>query len=634
MLYSSSAPLGSALPQDKTACFWEWPSGGEKTEASRSTITELLTFSMPRRPLLLSIRVTIRGVLILCASSLAAQNNSSVAPVPQFVDVASQVGLTLSHLASKEQHYIVESMSGGVGFFDCDNDGRLDVVVTNGSSVDRYRAGGDLMVTLYRQGDDRKFTNITEQAGLSVKGWGMGIAVADFDNDGNLDLFVTGYGHSVLYRGLGNCRFEDVTQKAGFGGITGFATGAAWGDYDRDGHVDLFVSRYVHVDMNHLPAFGSDEKFCRFKGVLVQCGPWGMQGEGDYLFRNRGDGTFEDVSKKAGIDDPQKRYGLGAIWGDYDNDGWPDLFLANDAGPNFLYHNRHDGTFDEVGMLSGVALGDDGQELGSMGVDFGDYNHDGYLDLFVTNYTDQVNNLYRNLGSGAFSDMSWAAKLGQPSYRYIKWGTGFADFDNDGWEDLFVANGHVYPQVDAIPNSPGYKEPMQMFRNNRDGTFEDISKPSGVFDIPPESRRGAAFGDVFNDGNISILVLNIGQPPSLLINRTRNNNHRVDFHLIGTKSNRAAIGARVTIHAAGVMQFHEVRSGGSYLSQNDLRLHFGVGAAGNMETVEIKWPSGQTELLRDVPADVIYTVTEGRGITDRVPMPPSTQSTSTATANR
>jgi enediyne biosynthesis protein E4 len=570
--------------------------------------------------------------LLTCA--LGAQNNSSVQPTPQFVDVAPQVGLTLTHLASKEQHYIVESMSGGVGFLDCDNDGRLDVVVTNGSSVDRYREGGDLMVTLYRQGTDGKFTNITEQAGLSVKGWGMGVAVADFDNDGNLDLMVTGYGHSVLYRGLGNCKFEDVTQKAGLGGITGFATGAAWGDYDRDGHVDLFVSRYVHVDMNHLPAFGSDEKFCRFKGVLVQCGPWGMQGEGDYLFHNRGDGTFEDVSKKTGMDDPQKRYGLGAIWGDYDNDGWPDLFLANDAGPNFLYRNRHDGTFDEVGMLSGVALGDDGQELGSMGVDFGDYNHDGNLDLFVTNYTDQVNNLYRNLGSGAFSDMSWAAKLGQPSYRYIKWGTGFADFDNDGWADIFVANGHVYPQVDAIPNSPGYKEPMQMFRNNRDGTFEDISKASGVFDIPPESRRGAAVGDVFNDGNIGILVLNIGQPPSLLINKTRNSNHRVDFHLIGTKSNRAAIGARVAIHAAGVMQFNEVRSGGSYLSQNDLRLHFGLGAADKIDTVEIRWPSGQTELLRDVSADVIYTLTEGHGITARVPMPPVNQSTSTATAGR
>jgi hypothetical protein len=561
-------------------------------------------------------------VLVISACLLAAENNSSTTPVPQFVDVAPQVGLTVSHLASKEQHYIVESMGGGVGLFDCDNDGRLDVVVTNGSSVDRYRAGGDLMVTLYRQGSDGKFTNVTEQAGLTVKSWGMGVAVADFDNDGNLDLFVTGYGHSVLYRGLGNCKFEDVTEKAGLGGITGFATGAAWGDYDRDGHVDLFVSRYTHVDMNHLPAFGSDEKFCRFKGVLVQCGPWGMQGEGDYLFHNRGDGTFEDVSKRAGMDDPQNRFGLGAIWADYDNDGWPDLFLANDAGPNFLYHNRHNGTFNEVGMLAGVALGSDGQELGSMGVDFADYDHDGKLDLLVTNYTDQINNLYRNLGEGVFTDMAWPTKIGQPSFRYVKWGTGFVDFDNDGWVDIFVNNGHVYPQVDAIPNSPGYKEPMQMFRNNQDGTFEDISKASGVFEMPPESRRGAAFGDVYNDGNMDILVLNISQAPSLLINKASNSNHRVAFHLIGTKSNRAAIGARVTIHAAGVMQFNEVRSGGSYLSQNDLRPHFGVGMAEKMEIVEVSWPSGHTELMRDVSSDFIYTITEGEGITARVPLTP------------
>jgi len=606
-----------------------------KTEAFCSTMGKLLTLSisMPRRHSL----PCMCCLLLLSACSLAAQNNVSTTPVPQFVDVAPQVGLTVSHLASKEQHYIVESMGGGVGFVDCDNDGRLDIVVTNGSSVDRYRAGGDLMVTLYHQGADGKFTNITEQAGLTVKGWAMGVAVADFDNDGNLDLFVTGFGHSVLYRGLGNCKFEDVTEKAGLGGITGFATGAAWGDYDRDGHVDLFVSRYVHVDMNHLPSFGSDEKFCRFKGVLVQCGPWGMPGEGDYLFHNRGDGTFEDVSKKAGMDDPQHRYGLGAIWADYDNDGWPDLFLANDAGPNFLYHNRHDGTFEEVGMLAGVALGDDGQELGSMGVDFADYNHDGKLDLFVTNYTDQVNNLYRNLGGGAFSDMCWPAKLGQPSYRYVKWGAGFVDFDNDGWVDIFVNNGHVYPQVDAIPGSPGYKEPMQMFRNNHDGTFEDISKASGVFDMPPESRRGAAFGDVYNDGNMDILVLNIGQPPSLLVNQTRNSNHRVAFHFIGSKSNRAAIGARVTIHAAGVMQFNEVRGGGSYLSQNDLRLHFGLGAADKMDTVEVSWPSGQNELLRDVDAEFIYTITEGKGITARVPLPPPLKpdpSASAATENR
>ena len=569
-------------------------------------------------------------LLLLSVCSLTAQKDASTTPVPHFVDVAPKVGLTVSHLASKQQHYIVESMGGGVGLFDCGNDGRLDVVVTNGSSVDRYRAGGDPMVTLYRQEADHKFTNITEEAGLTVKGWGMGVAVADFDNDGILDLFVTGYGHSVLYRGLGNCKFQDVTEKSGLAGITGFATGAAWGDYDRDGNVDLFVSRYVHVDMDHLPAFGSNEKFCRFKGVLVQCGPWGMEGEGDYLFHNRGDGTFEDVSKKAGMDDPQHRYGLGAIWADYDNDGWPDLFLANDAGPNFLYHNRHDGTFEEVGMLSGVALGEDGQELGSMGVDFADYDHDGNLDLFVTNYTDQVDNLYRNLG-GAFSDMSWPAKLGQPSFPYVKWGTGFVDFDNDGWVDVFINNGHVYPQVDAIPGGVGYKEPMQLFRNKHNGTFEDISKASGVFDMPPESRRGAAFGDVYNDGNMDALVLNIGQPPSLLINESRNGNHRVGFQLIGTKSNRAAVGARVTVTSPSFTQMNEVRAGGSYLSQNDLRLHFGLGSDAVMSKIVVSWPSGQVDTMTDVKGDFIYTVTEGKGITGRVALPDAGTPPGTAT---
>jgi hypothetical protein len=564
-------------------------------------------------------RISVIFCLLLSTCSLA-QKDAPTTVVPQFVDVAPKAGLTVAHLASKQQHYIVESMGGGVGLFDCDSDGRLDAVVTNGSSVDRYRAGGDLMITLYHQGSDRNFTNITEEAGLNVKGWGMGVAVADFDNDGILDLFVTGYGHSVLYRGLGNCKFQDVTKKAGLDGITGMAMGAAWGDYDKDGNVDLFVSRYVHVDMDHLPAFGSDEKFCRFKGVLVQCGPWGMQGESDYLFHNRGDGTFEDVTKKAGMDDPQKRYGLGAIWADYDNDGWPDLFLANDAGPNFLYHNRHNGTFEEIGMLSGVALGEDGQELGSMGVDFGDYDHDGKLDLFVTNYTDQVDNLYRNLGS-AFTDMAWPAKLGQPSFPYVKWGTGLVDFDNDGWVDVFVNNGHVYPQVDAIPGSPGYKEPMQLFRNNHNGTFEDISKASGVFQMPPESRRGAAFGDVYNDGNMDILVLNIGQPPGLLINDPHNGNHRVEFQLIGTKSNRAGIGARVTLTSPSFTQFNEVRSGVSYLSQNDLRLHFGLGSDAAMNKVVVSWPSGQMDTLNDVKGDFIYTITEGKGITGRIALP-------------
>jgi hypothetical protein len=532
--------------------------------------------------------------------------------------VAKQAGLTVSHISTPEKKYIVESMSGGAGLIDCDNDGKLDIITVNGSTIDRYRQGGDPMITLYHQDADLKFTDITKSAGLTRKGWGMGVAVADYDNDGLPDIYVTGYGGNALYHNLGNCKFEDVTDKAGVA-AGGFSTGAAWADYDRDGHVDLFVSRYVHFDMNKLPDFGSDEKNCRFKGILVQCGPWGMLGESDLLFHNRGDGTFEEVSKKAGVDDPNRYYGLGAIWGDYDNDGWPDLYVANDAGPNYLYHNKHDGTFEEVGMLAGAALSSEGQEQGSMGVDWGDYMHEGRLAMFVTNFTEQPDTLYRNLGKDGFSEVSGPAKLAHPTFPYVGWGTAFFDMDNDGWLDIFVANGHVYPQVDSIPNSTAYRQPMQLFRNNRDGTFEDVS--SALAGIAAESRRGAAFGDINNDGNIDIVLVNVGAPPTLLLNQGGNSNHRVLFKLMGTKSNKMAIGARVTVEAGKLVQFSEVRGGGSYISQNDPRLHFGLGAAAKMNQVEIKWPSGKVEVLHDVPADFIYTVVEGEGIQQKTALP-------------
>ena len=542
------------------------------------------------------------------------------APVPIFKDIAQDAGLTVSHLSSNEKRYVIESMSGGVGLFDCDNDGKLDIVTVNGSRVDRYREGGDLMVTLYHQDADLKFSDITQKAGLTRKGWGMGVAVADFDNDGNLDLYVTGYGGNVLYRSKGNCTFEDVTEKAGVR-AGGFSTGAGWADYDRDGNVDLFVARYVHVDMNNLPAFGST-KFCNFKGVPVQCGPWGMQGETDLLFHNKGDGTFEEVSNKAGVSDPEGYYGLGVVWGDYDNDGWPDLFVADDATPNHLYHNNHDGTLTDVGMVSGIALSGEGQAQGSMGVTWGDYDHCGRLDMFITEFADQPNALYRNLGGQGFEDVSYRARVGQGSLPYVGWGTSFFDMDNDGWLDLFVANGHVYPQMDGVAGSAAYAEPMLLYRNKRDGTFEEVSKQAGLADMPLQSRRGAAFGDIANNGNIDIVVLNVGEPPTLLLNTANDSNHRVLFQLVGTRSNRAAIGTRVTIHAGGVMQFNEVRGGGSYLSQNDLRLHFGLGAASKMESVEIRWPGRKLETLKNVAGDHIYTIVEGRGITKSAPLLP------------
>jgi enediyne biosynthesis protein E4 len=547
-------------------------------------------------------------------------DRSLLPPVPVFKDIAKQLGVTASHIAAPEAHYVIDSTSGGSGLFDCDDDGRLDIVLVNGSTVEHLLKGGDPMVTLYHQEPDGSFKDITAAAGLTRKGWGMGLAVADYDNDGKLDLFVTGYTGSALYRNLGNCKFEDVTDKAGVRG-SGFMTGAAWGDYDRDGYVDLFVSRYSHLDLNNLPQFGSN-KFCRFKGILVQCGPWGLEGESDFLYHNRGDGTFEEVSVKAGVHDDIGYYGLGVMWVDYDDDGWPDLLVANDSVPNYLYHNNRDGTFTDVGMLTGVALSGEGMELGNMGVDWGDYDHSGRLSFFVTHFEEQPNSLYRNMGAKGFDDVSWTSGVGQPSYPYVGWGTAFFDMDNDTWLDLFVANGHVYPQIDTIDVGARYKEPMLLHRNNRDGTFDEVSKEAGLQAIPLKSRRGAAFGDIFNNGNIDIVLLNVGEPPSVLLNTNRDPYHRVLFKLIGTKSNRAAIGARVTIRAAGVKQFSEVRSGASYLSQNDLRLHFGLGTASKMESVEIRWPNGTTETLQNIAGDNIYTIVEGSGIRDTKPLPP------------
>jgi hypothetical protein len=550
------------------------------------------------------------------------KDRSGLPAIPKFKDIASDVGLTVPHIAAPEAHYVIDSTSGGAGLMDCDDNGRLAILLINGSTVERYRAGGDALVTLYHQEADGTFKDITKDAGLTRKGWGMGVAVADYDNDGKLDLFVTGYGGSALYRGLGNCKFEDVTEKAGVGG-SGFMTGAAWGDYDRDGFVDLFVSRYSHLDMNHLPEFGSN-KFCRFKGILVQCGPWGLEGESDFLYHNRGDGTFEEVSLKAGVHDDIGYYGLGVSWVDYDDDGWPDLLVANDSVPNYLYHNNRNGTFTDVGMITGVALSGEGMELGNMGVDWGDYDHSGRLSYFVTHFEEQPNSLYHNMGAQGFDDVSWTSGVGQPSYPYVGWGTAFFDMDNDTWLDILVANGHVYPQIDTLDSGPRFKEPILLHRNNRDGTFDEVAKEAGLLNIPLKSRRGAAFGDILNSGNIDVVLLNVGEPPSLLKNMNSSGFHRVTFKLIGTKSNRAAIGARVTIHSSGVKQFSEVRGGSSYLSQNDLRLHFGLGAAKKIESVEIRWPNGKVETLENVAADNIYTIVEGSGIRNTSPLPPPT----------
>ncbi len=515
---------------------------------------------------------------------------------------------------------MVETMGGGgVALLDCDHDGKLDIAVVNDSTIEQYLRGGDPMITLYHQdtkpGGEIHFTDITKSAGLTTRGWGAGIAVADFDNDGLPDLYVTGYGHNVLYHNLGGCKFEDVTEKAGVA-VGGFSTGAAWADYDRDGHVDLFVTRYVETDIHHLPA---PTRFA-YKGVLVEL-PDLMQGETDFLFRNRGDGTFEDVSKKARVDDPNKLKGMGVVWGDYDGDGWPDLFVTNDTGWSFLYHNQHDGTFEDVGTLSGAGVGAHGEIYGNMAGDFGDFDRDGKLDLFVTRYSTQPASLYWNRGGGEFQDITQQAGIASLTIPPVKWGTGFGDFDNDGWPDIFIANGNFSSLMDALPNEP-YRQPIQLFRNKGDRTFAEIADAAGLNDGPLQSRRGTAFGDINNDGNLDVVVFNACGPPSLFINETRNSNHRVLFRLVGTKSNRAGIGARVVVHTAQMTQIDEVRGGGSYVSSNDTRLHFGLGADGVMSKIEVQWPSGLKQEFQNVPGDAIYELVEGQDIRKTLTLAP------------
>lgn len=550
-----------------------------------------------------------------CVAQGTPQAHSSK-PALRFEDVAKQAGLTVPHISSPEKKYIVESMSGGVGFIDCDGDGKLDIVTVNGSNVERFLGGGDPLVTLYHQDANLKFSDITKAAGLTKRGWGMGVAVADFDNDGLPDLFVTGFDGNVLYRNKGNCRFEDVTQKAGLD-AKGFNAGAAWGDFDRDGNVDLFVARYVKLDIHHLPEFGSKADSCTILGMKVQCGPLGLPGESNLFYRSKGDGTFEEISKKAGVDNPGGSYGMQPIWFDYDNDGWPDLFVANDAGPNYLYRNRRDGTFEDVSLLSGTAVDANGKAKGSMGVDVADFLHTGWLSLFVTEYNFQSDTLFLNEGPKEFTDITGGSGIAQPTYPYVGWGTAFVDVDNDGWSDIFVANGHVFPQADNVKGLAPYREPVFLFRNNRDKTFEDVTAISGLNELPILSRRGAAFGDVNNDGKIDILILNMDGPPTLLINRSESVNHSATFRLIGTKSNASAIGARVRVTAGNLVQFDEVRGGGSYLSQNDPRLHFGLESHAMMDRVEVSWPSGSKEEFPALPVDFIYTITEGKGITQK-----------------
>jgi len=554
------------------------------------------------------------------------QNSSEVQPLVDpalpmsFRDVGAQAGLMTVPHTSSERRYIVETMGGGgVALLDCDNDGRLDIAVVNDSAIDRFLAGGDPLITLYHQdgsGANLHFTDVTASAGLTARGWGMAIAVGDYDNDGLPDLYVTGYGHNVLYHNLGECKFEDVTERAGVK-VGGFSTGAAWADFDRDGHLDLFVARYVHTDLHNLPP--PDPRVEGYRSVILQM-PDEMEGETDVLFRNRGDGTFEDASKKAGVSNPGRQHGMGVVWGDYDSDGWPDLYVTNDGGTNYLYHNNGDGTFAENGILSGTATGTHGEVYGNMAADFSDFNRDGRLDLVTTRYSRQPISLYRN-DQIAFTDVSAESGLTQPTLAPVKWGVGFGDFDNDSWPDILIANGNFSSLMDRLETEVKYREPIQFFRNINGKGFEEIANRAGLNDGPLQSRRGVAFGDINNDGNLDFVVFNVAGPPSVFINETNNANHRVLLRLVGTKSNRMGIGARVTVSTKEMQQVDEVHGGGGYNSSNDTRLHFGLGQSAIMNRIEVTWPSGVKQKFQNIPADAIYEIHEEQGLRKLAPLP-------------
>jgi hypothetical protein len=563
---------------------------------------------------------SVRAASLLLATSLLAfaqSSDKSAAPLLHFRDVGSQAGLTTIPHFDADKRYLIEMMGGGIALFDCDGDGKLDIVTVTDSTIGGYLNGGDPMVTLYHQDGDLHFTDVTKSAGLTTLGWGLGVAVGDYDNDGVPDIYVTGYGHNVLYHNLGGCKFEDVTEKYHLAG-GGFSVGAAWADYDRDGRLDLFVSRYVNSDIRNLPQSGNAA--FNYQGLPMEVPV--SAGETDFLFHAKAGGGFEDVSEKAGVSNPDKRLGMGVVWADYDNDGWPDLFVTNDMGPNFLYHNKHDGTFEDLGLVTGTALSAEGRSMGNMAGDFADYDHSGWLSLVVTRYGYQPMTLYANQAGKDFADATWTSQIGKTAYSPVRWGAGWADFDNDGWPDIFVANGNVTPIVDTLPNDLKYREPIQFFRNRGDKTFAEMADAVGLNDGPLQSRRGTAFGDINNDGNVDVVVYNVGGPPSLFLNETKNANHRVLFRLVGTKSNKEAIGARVTVVTPKVSLIDEVRAGGSYLSTNDVRLHFGLGSEATMKKVQIQWPSGLKEELKNISADAIYTIVEGQGIQNTIKLPP------------
>lgn len=541
------------------------------------------------------------------------QSSSQPPAIAHFSDIAEKAGLTMDIVYGgvNAKKYIIETTGTGLAIFDYDNDGWPDIFIVNGTTLEGFPAEKAPTNHLYRNNHDGTFTDVTSASGLVASGWGQGVCVGDYDNDGWEDLYVTYYGANRLYHNH-NGVFQEVGAKAGVAGDgKAWGTGCAFVDYDRDGRLDLIIANYVDFDLSTAPAPG-ERPSCIWKGAPVMCGPRGLPGARNILYHNRGDGTFEDVTSKAHIDRTDGHYAMSVSTFDFDDDGWPDIYVACDSTPSILYRNNHDGTFTDVAVSAGAAFNEDGREQAGMGSTIADYDGDGRLDIFKTNFSDDTSTLYHNNGDGTFTDATFAAGLGLHT-QYLGWGTMFFDFDNDGWPDLILANGHVYPEVDKYHLGSSYPEPKILYHNNGNGTFTDVSANAGPGIAAVNSSRGLAVGDLWNDGHLAVLIANMNAKPSLLVNDVRTSNHWVGLHLIGTRSNRDAIGARITLKAGKRVWIDEVRSGSSYSSNNDMRVHFGLGALTRIDSVQIRWPSGLVETVDNVPADAIRTFKEGTG---------------------
>jgi len=530
-----------------------------------------------------------------------------------FTDVALRAGLTAPTIYGEEyrKRYIVEANGPGIAFYDYDHDGWVDIFVPSGTRLEGNPPGHEPTNHLYHNNRDGTFTDVTAKAGLTHSGWCYGVCVGDYDNDGHDDLFLTYFGRNILYHNNGDGTFSDVTEHSGLlESRARYGTGCTFVDYDCDGHLDLFISHYIDMDLENTPVGGSS-RYCKYRDVPVNCGPLGLKQETCTLYHNNGDGTFTDVSAKSGIQKAGSRYGLAAVAFDYNNDGWPDLFVACDSSPNLLFRNNHDGTFSEVAMESGCAVSGDGMEQANMGIAVGDYDGDGYLDLFLPHFSGDTPILYHNLKGQFFDDLTNPAGLAVNT-NYVCWGVDFADLDNDGWLDIFHVTGTVYPEVEKVHPDFKYKTPRVVYRNLGNGAFEDVSELCGPGVLAAHSSRGCAFGDFNNDGNLDALILNMSEPPSLLQNDNRSGHHWLSLKLVGTRSNRSAIGARIVVTAGERRQIREVLSGSSYISQSDLRQHFGLGSARKVDQIEVRWPSGQVDRIQGAKADQFMVIEEGK----------------------